>query len=111
MQKRSVQNKFIEIAFNIKRHQAFIGFLILTVIINIIVLSVDHYPENGKSIINMELCNMYFTLVYFIEVWIKVTAIGVRSYLGESRFNIFDIIITLVSIVDILISLFFLTED
>lgn len=103
------------IAYKLLKHNAFSQFLLLTVIINILVLALDRYQESFDDSIstayNFELCNMYFTLVYVIELWLKVTAFGLKSFISGPKFNMLDAGIVVVSVVDLVVANLFLNDS
>lgn len=47
----------------------------------------------------LELINLFFSIVFFIEMAVKMLGLGVQEYFRD-RFNMFDAFIVLVSVVD-----------
>ncbi len=81
----------------------------LVVICNLINISTDQYPINEEAIISMERWNIVFTSIYIFEILVKLGAYGLKNYFLETNFHIFDILIGLLSFLDVLISQMFLT--
>lgn len=81
----------------------------LVVICNLINISTDQYPLNEEAIISMERWNIVFTSIYIFEIFVKLGAYGLKNYFLETNFHIFDILIGLLSFLDVLISQMFLT--
>lgn len=77
----------------------------LCIIANSISLSTERYPIGGfieEKI--LEVFNSIFTWVFVIECLIKVIALGFKKYLSE-YFNILDLVIVLISLIEMLMSM------
>jgi voltage-dependent calcium channel L type alpha-1D len=73
----------------------FNAFILFIIIANTVVLSLDKYPgygETGTFII--EKVSTMFTVIFTIEIIIKMTGLGVKMFFKDG-FNIFDLIIVL----------------
>ncbi len=79
-------------AFN----RAIVGFILL----NTIVLAMDHYMMDDTLALVLEVINFILTLAFLVEMILKMTGLGIRSYLRDS-FNVFDAIIVFVSLVEL----------
>ena len=54
---------------------------------------------------------MIFTFSYFVELLVKLSASGVKDYLSFSWFNMYDSIIVLMSLSDVVLSYTLLSEE
>ena len=84
-------------------HWSFTLFITVLIIANTIVLALDEYPEDPEIIKISELLNDFFTWAFVAELIIKVFGLGVREYARDS-FNIFDALIVVLSLVDIIVT-------
>jgi hypothetical protein len=72
--------------------------VIIVIILNTIALSMDKYPEYPDDILMyFSYLNIVFTIVFTIEAFIKLVALGVRPFMSEG-FNVFDMFIVASSI-------------
>ena len=69
------------------------------IILNTACLACDQHPMDPDFEANLEMFNFVFTIVFVVEMLLKVPGLGIRRYLSDS-FNIFDCIVVLVSIVE-----------
>jgi voltage-gated sodium channel type IV alpha len=83
----------------------------LFVIGNILNLASDHYPIDMERLKQSENWNVLFTFAYMSEVIVKIAGLGVKGYFSESRFHLFDVIISLLSVIDVIITNLFLREE
>ena len=67
---------------------------------NTVVLSLDRYPITLAETLALEWLNLGFSIVFFIEMILKLVGLGLKGYFKDS-FNTFDCFIVLVSCVDI----------
>lgn len=79
-------------------------FITLCILVNTVFLSLEYHGMNHKFKMVLDIGNMVFTFVFFLEMVLKLIASGGRAYL-KSRWNIFDGFIVLVSIVDLILEL------
>ena len=60
----------------------------------------DRYPITTKETQINNTINIVFTLIFFLEMVIKLTGLGFRTYYKDA-FNIFDSIIVYLSLLDL----------
>eukprot|EP00752_Nemacystus_decipiens_P001936 g1865.t1 len=72
------------------------------IILNTLVLALDHHPMDQEFSTALEACNLAFTLCFALEMAIKLVAMGPREY-AEDRSNIFDAVIVVSSLVELLL--------
>ena len=78
-------------------------FITILIIANTIVLALDKYPEDTELVNISEILNEFFTWAFVAEMIIKLLGLGFKEYVRDS-FNIFDAIIVILSIVDIIVT-------
>ncbi len=77
--------------------------MILLIILNFVILSLDRYPNNESETKTLSYVNDFLTLCFLIEMIIRVLALGVKEYAAD-RFNLLDAIIVCISVTDMIIS-------
>ena len=60
------------------------------------ILSLDNIVKDEKGIELMKLFNLIFTIVFTVELGIKLFALGLKGYIKDPM-NIFDCIIVIIS--------------
>ncbi len=76
--------------------------MVICIIVNTVLLSMDRFPENPTEVLIMERINIFFTLVFTVEMIIKLIALGFKDYF-KSLFNVFDCLIVISGLIDIII--------
>lgn len=72
------------------------------IFLNTVILSLDRYPMPNAEYVALELINLILTYLFIAEMVIKLIGLGVKDY-ARDKFNIFDAIIVILSIVEMLI--------
>ena len=87
--------------------QSSILILIMTslTVTNCIVLAVDRFPIEEAEQRRNETINLVISICFFLDMIIKIGGLGIRQYLAD-RYNMFDALIVLLSVVEISISLY-----
>ena len=83
--------------FSIAKSNIFGIIVMVCIILNTLVLSLDRYPEGTeveKEVLSY--FNMVFNIVFSAEVVIKMTGIGLKRY-AKSVENIFDLLVVAMS--------------
>jgi hypothetical protein len=73
--------------------------MILCIVINTIILSLDKYPANQSDLKITNQFNDYLTWIFTAELTIKLTGLGFKEYVKD-KFNIFDGSIVCISIAE-----------
>ena len=82
----------------------FDGLIIFIILLNTIVLATDKYPDWDADVLDMlHISNTIFTVIFTAEVVFKLIGLGVGGYVAD-RFNIFDCIIVIISLVDMIMA-------
>ena len=82
------------------QHQLFSNFMLLSVIINTIGLSIDHYLISAKEAQDLKIMNYFFTAVFITELALKLTGLGFIKYLND-KMNYLDATVVILSIVEL----------
>lgn len=90
---------------NIKKlveNDLFVFFIIVCILSNTVILALDKHPqsETHESLLNT--LNLSFTVIFSLEMLLKIFGLGFADYLKD-RFNIFDAILVIISIVDLIL--------
>ena len=95
------KNPLTRVCFYIVNSPIFNGFILLVIVANTVVLSMDKFPEYDEKVQNIfSVMNLTFTIIFTVEVVIKIIGIGTRGFIAD-KFNIFDATIVLVSLVEL----------
>jgi hypothetical protein len=84
------------------RAQIFDTAMTFAVLLNTIVLSIDHYGIRPETEDILAICNSYFTNIFIFEMGVKLLALGVKKYCAD-RLNYLDGFVVLISIVEMII--------
>ena len=66
---------------------------------NTAVLALEKYPEDPNQTKVKEILNELFTWIFVAEMVIKMIGLGFKQYVRDS-YNIFDVIVVILSIVE-----------
>ena len=89
--------------YKVCTHWSFTLIITLLIIANTVVLAMDKYPEDEDLSEITSILNNIFTYCFIVEMVIKLIGLGFREYSRDS-FNIFDAVVVILSIVDIVIT-------
>ncbi|XP_019118054.2 calcium channel, voltage-dependent, L type, alpha 1D subunit, a [Larimichthys crocea] len=84
--------------------------MFVLIMLNTLCLAVQHYGQSATFNYVMDILNMVFTTVFTVEMVIKLIAYKPRGYFGDA-WNVFDALVVIGSIVDIVLSEIDNTED
>lgn len=79
----------------------FSGFIIAIIILNTVVLAMDHHPMPESLSDVLEIINFSLSCLFFCEMILKILGIGLKRYVAD-RFNTFDMFIVVTSIFETL---------
>jgi hypothetical protein len=68
-----------------------------------VILSTEKYPQDPKIMQIQEISNLVFYVIFLVEMFLKLAAVGIKEYFSDS-FNSFDSFIIFVSTVDVVFS-------
>ena len=83
------------------RSRVFHFSMIFCVILNTIVLSIDHYGISSELSNALSTINTCFTYIFLVEMTVKLLAKGVRNYFKDYM-NYFDAVVVVVSIIELI---------
>jgi len=84
--------------------------MVICILVNTLLLSLDRYPGNEEETEVMEKINIVFTIIFSIEMIIKLLAVGFRNYF-RSMFNVFDCLVVISGFIDIFLANLLLNES
>lgn len=85
--------------------------MLVFLILSILILCVDHYPSDERVSLSSTIINHLFTLALLIELVLKLSTQGAKSYLRTSHFNQFDCVIALLSLIDVIADTIFIKGE
>ena len=100
---RAFKNKLYLICYKICNHWSFTLFITVLIVANTVVLAMDSYPEDPQVTKVSDMLNEFFTWAFVLEMIIKLIGLGFKEYARDS-FNIFDAVIVILSLVDIVVT-------
>lgn len=82
----------------------FMAITTFCIVANTVILSLDRYPSPPEAYITDNM-NLAFTLIFCLEMILKIYGLGIRDYLRD-KFNIFDGLIVALSMVELFFDTF-----
>ena len=82
------------------QHAWFDTAILVCIVLNTVVLAIDHHDMDEKLEEGLFTANIVFTFVFVGEMIIKWLGLGLAGYLSEAS-NIFDFVIVVLSIVEV----------
>lgn len=78
----------------------FEAFIFMVIILNTFTLALDKHPQFNDAIIQtISVLNVIFTIIFTMEVIFKMIGLGFKEFWKE-RFNQFDLLIVIISLVE-----------
>ena len=84
-------------------HWLFTLTITILIIANTIVLALERYPEDASELDIQVYLNEFFTWSFVAELVIKIIGLGIKEYARDS-FNLFDALVVVLSLIDIIIT-------
>ena len=81
-------------------HDKFSSMIITFIIINTVFLALEHDEMPSWMEKTSDIANLVLTAVFTLEMCLKLFGLGIKGYIHD-RFNVFDCIIVLVSLVEL----------
>ncbi|CAM9511307.1 unnamed protein product, partial [Ectocarpus fasciculatus] len=85
------------------KSDSFTNVITALITLNALVLAMDHYPSSRAFDFSLETTNLMFTLLFCIEMLLKLIGFGVKAYV-QSSLNIFDAVVVLISVVELIVT-------
>lgn len=70
------------------------------IVLNTIFLAAEHYDQAEWLVVLSEIMNVIFTLVFAVEMFMKLFGFGIKKYISD-YFNVFDCIIVCISVLEL----------
>lgn len=77
--------------------------IVVAIVVNTIVLALDSYPVNNDRERIAEAINLVLSIVFLLEMLLKLAAMGPRVYVSDA-FNLFDAVIVIISVVEVAVA-------
>ena len=77
------------------------NFMTLCVFANTVVLAIDYYGIDSTTVSILTYFNTIFTIIFAIEMFLKIVALGIVKYLKD-KMNYMDGIIVILSLVELI---------
>jgi hypothetical protein len=100
---RSERSLFFKIPYKIIQSRFFNATITISILLNTLVLSLDRHPIDEDEAKILENLNIVFSLLFIIEMIVKLLGLGFKSYFSDS-YNAFDCVIVVSTTVDLFIS-------
>ena len=97
----SAHNEWIQL--NLTSKSWFDNFFMACIGINTLTLTIEHHGQPPLLDDILRICNYIFTGLFLMEMVLKIAGFSFRGYIGD-RFNIFDGLIAMISLFEVLIS-------
>jgi hypothetical protein len=82
-------------------NQVFNTVIVIIILINTLIMAIDHYDISDRVQNVLYYINMALTIIFVVEMVIKIFGLGFRDYLRDG-FNIFDSIIIIIGLLEYL---------
>eukprot|EP00808_Paulinella_micropora_P017824 g80867.t1 len=89
--------------FQLVEHPWFTNFILAVIMLNALVLGLDHYGMSERLTIITEILNTTFSSMFLLEMILKLVAYGLLGYFRDVL-NRFDCFVVVVSIMDLILS-------
>eukprot|EP01060_Flectonema_neradi_P021252 TRINITY_DN2879_c0_g1_i1.p1 TRINITY_DN2879_c0_g1~~TRINITY_DN2879_c0_g1_i1.p1 ORF type:complete len:2846 (+),score=449.60 TRINITY_DN2879_c0_g1_i1:87-8624(+) len=83
------------------RHPYFVNSITALIVLNAIIMSIEHYEMDADLVDFLDKANVFFVSIFCFETAIKFIVLGPKEWASDN-FNIFDLIIVLLSLSELL---------
>jgi hypothetical protein len=77
--------------------------MVFAIVVNTIILGMDHYPIEPSEERWREIVNYVFLVIFVLEFVVKVLGLSWKGYMSNST-NSFDFVVLIISLVEVVIS-------
>eukprot|EP00041_Stephanoeca_diplocostata_P034054 m.1142368 g.1142368 ORF g.1142368 m.1142368 type:complete len:670 (-) comp24454_c0_seq3:1121-3130(-) len=95
--------EFRHLCYKLSQSIKFELFIMVVIVANLVLLCTDHYGENEQEEKIQLIFNVIFSCTFVLEATIKL--LGLRRYYFQSYWNNFDLIITILGAIDVVLTL------
>lgn len=99
---RARKNILYYVCFVIQNSSIFTSTMVVAIIVNTFILSLDRYPIGKEEASGLEIINEAMTYTFLAEMIIMIAGLGPNEYARDS-FNLFDATVVVLSIVELII--------
>ena len=84
---------------NLVKNDNFEAFIIIVIVLNTVMLGSEYYGQPDSLTQVQSVCNLFFTVVFTLEMVLKIIGYGVICYLGDG-FNVSDCLVVTLGLVE-----------
>ena len=99
MEERAKRNKVYGFCYGFVMSVTFNFLIYCFILANTITLALYRYDQSEKQTEVLYICDIIFVWVFTLEMFAKLLGLGVINYMTD-KFNVFDCIIVIISLVD-----------
>lgn len=77
--------------------------MLVLVILNTIIFCLDGLVAKPEILLMLEFLNVVFSILFIIEMVLKVTGIGIVKYLKD-KMNMLDLVVVIISMVELILN-------
>ena len=96
------KNKFQKRMYHLVQSEAFQGWIIVAIVVNLILLSLEHYDQPDSLTNFLFICNVVLTVVFGVELILKLIGLNPSGYIKD-RLNVFDALVVFVSVLEMVL--------
>ena len=74
--------------YHLVQSEAFQGWIIVAIVVNLILLSLEHYDQPDSLTNFLFICNVVLTVVFGVELILKLIGLNPSGYIKD-RLNVF----------------------
>lgn len=89
--------------FRLVKSKPFLYFVMVCIVINMLVLSIDYYTASADYKQSLVIINLIFTGVFLLEAVLKLIGLGPKAYFNQ-KWNCFDFFVVVISLLDIFLT-------
>lgn len=101
---RAKRNCFYGFFYKLVISVTFNFLIYLFILANTITLALYRYDQSERQTDILAICDIVFVWVFTVELILKVLGLGAKNYMRD-KFNVFDAIIVVVSLVDFILTM------
>jgi len=100
---RAAKNKFLSLFYSVVTSVTFNFLIYCFILANTITLALYRFDQSDEQEAVLKQLDILFIWVFAAEMLLKLVGLGFRSY-ARDRFNLFDAVIVIISLVDFALS-------
>ena len=104
------RNKLSQVCFEIACSPLFNIVILLLIFIQTYLIADYHYLQSQEEVDVKNQLNIVFCILFTVEILVKFIGFGSKKF-AEDKFNIFDAIVVILSLIEMIISIFWKKAD